>query len=61
MTKKIRLIRTTIKEYTPYPEYYPEGCSIEEMAKIDAEQEDREFTFEDDIVSDEVKWEIIEE
>lgn len=29
MEKKIRLIRTMIVEYTPNPEWYPEGFTID--------------------------------
>jgi hypothetical protein len=60
MNKKIRLIRTMIVEYEPDLNNYI-GCkTIEEMAQLDASIDDRELLFED-CVSDEVKWEIIDE
>ena len=57
--KKIRLIRTMVKEYVPDPEIYPEGMTIEEMAEHDAQTEDLELLFEE-CDSDKVTWEIIE-
>lgn len=64
MSKKIRLIRTIILEYTPIPEHYPECITIEEMAKIDIEGaiDDPQLTFEDNenTIKDEVKYEIVE-
>ena len=59
--KKIRLIRTTIVEYVPEPANYPIGSTIEQMADIDVNQEDREALFDTDCVSDTVTFEIIEE
>jgi len=62
--KKIRLIRTTIIEYVPVPDYYPIGSTIEQMAEIDVNQEDRELLFSEtsDVIckSDEVTYEILE-
>ena len=58
--KKIRLIRTTIVEYVPEPSYYPEGSTIKQMAEIDMQQDDRELTFDNNI-SDEIRYEIIDE
>ncbi|OJT66892.1 hypothetical protein [Bacillus licheniformis] len=40
MTKQVRLIRTMTYEYTPDPEEYPEGYTLEQMARLDAEHED---------------------
>jgi len=57
--KKVRLIRTTIVEYTPDPVFYPEGSTIEQMAEIDIQSDDREMLFEDSI-SDKIKYEIFE-
>ena len=59
--KKIRLTRTTIIEFVPEPENYPDGSTIEQMAEIDANQEDREALFDTDCISDNVIYEIIEE
>ena len=62
MTKKIRLIRTMVVEYVPNPEWYPEGFTIEQMAELDANVDDRELMFSgDDLIKDEVKWEIVED
>jgi hypothetical protein len=62
MAKKIRLIRTMVVEYTPDPEWYPEGFTIEQMAELDANADDRELTFSGDhLIKDEVRWEIIED
>lgn len=61
MAKKIRLIRTMIVEYEPLVELYPEGSTIEEIAQIDADADDRELLFDgDDLVKDEIRWEIFE-
>ena len=57
---KIRLIRTTIIEIDPDPEWYPEGYTIEQMAELEADAEDREGQFSDNVIMDEVKWEIVE-
>jgi len=63
--KKIRLIRTTIIEYIPVPDYYPLGFTIEQMAELDSKQKDREVLFsttkETTFISDEVNYEILEE
>ena len=59
--KKIRLARTTIIEYVPEPANYPDGSTIEQMAQIDANQEDKETLFDSDCISDNVAYEIIEE
>ena len=58
--KKIRLIRTTIIEYYPESEWYPTGSTIEQMAEIDIDSEDREGLFDREC-TDEVRYEIIEE
>lgn len=63
MIRKIRLTRTMVREYyvddVEDLKHYP-GCStIEEMAQVDADADDRELTFEDCNI-DEVKWEVIE-
>lgn len=58
--KKIRLIRTMIVEYVPQAENYPEGFTIEQMAELDSQADDRELTF-DKCVSDEVSYEILPE
>jgi len=58
--KKIRLIRTTIVEYVPDPNYYPEGYTIEQMAEIDMQADDRELMFENPI-SDKIRYEIVDE
>lgn len=60
MTKKIKLTRTTIKTYEPDIECYPEGFTIEDMAKMDANSDDKELLF-DDCDKDEIIWEIIED
>lgn len=57
---KVRLTRTTVVEYTLIPENYPEGYTIEQMAEVDANHDDREAMF-GECKSDDVKWEIIEE
>lgn len=58
MSKKIRLIRTMVIEYKPVKEHYP-GCeTIEDMAVLDANADDRDLLF-DCCVKDEVKWVII--
>jgi hypothetical protein len=58
MTKKIRMIRTTIVEYEPIAEYYPDCNTIEDMAVFDSNMDDREALFSE-CLSDNVKWEII--
>jgi len=58
--KKIRLIRTQIIEYVPNPEHYPEGSSIEDMARIDAENDDVDLTFAE-CDNEVVTYEIIED
>ena len=60
MAKRIRLTRTMVREYEPQKECYPKGCSIEDMAKIDAETDEVELMFEF-VDSDEVTYEIIED
>jgi len=49
-----------VVEYVPVSEGYPEGITLEEMAEIDANQDDIELAF-DDCVSDEIKWEIVDD
>jgi hypothetical protein len=51
-----------VVEYIPNPEWYPEGFTIEQMAELDANADYRDLTFSgDNLISDEVKWEIVEE
>ena len=57
--KKIRLIRTTVIEYIPVPEYYPEGFTIEQMAELDANTDDREMLFDREC-KDDIRIEIFE-
>jgi hypothetical protein len=57
--KKIRLIRTTIIEYIPDPDYYDEGITIEQMAEVDINSDDRDALFEREC-TDEVRYEIFE-
>jgi hypothetical protein len=45
---------------SPDAECYPEGYTIEDMAKMDVNIDDRELLF-DDCDKDEIKWEIIED
>ncbi len=60
--KKIRLIKTTIKEYIPNPDYYPKGLGIEEMAQLDVDTGDVNILFEDDEnIVERITWEIIDE
>jgi len=56
---KIRLTRTTIVEYEPTTEYYPEGMTLEEMAKMDTEQDEAYLIFEDPEF-EEIKIEIVD-
>ena len=58
--KMIRLIRTTIVEYLPEPSFYPKGLTIEQMAELDIQADDREMLF-DSNVSDEIKYEIFDD
>ena len=58
---KARLTRTMVVEYELLPEYYPEGSTFEEMAQFDAETDDRESLFDFNLVSDEIRWELIDE
>lgn len=57
--KKIRLIRTMIMEYEPDPNYYPENATIEQIAEIDMNSDDRELLF-DNCILDEIKYKIID-
>jgi hypothetical protein len=57
--KKIKMMRHLVIEYIPNPEYYPEGSTIEQMAEIDANQDDLETTFMD--AESSVTYEIIDE
>ena len=65
--KKIRLTRTTVIEYKPVKENYPKQCdSIEKMAESDINSncvaELFDFAIDsgsDDLIKDEVKYEII--
>lgn len=56
---KIRLTRTTIVEYEPNPDYYPEGFTLEQMAKMDIENDESYLLF-GNANSEEIKVEIIE-
>ena len=58
--KMIRLIRTTVVEYIPVPDWYPEGLTIEQMAEFDMQANDREMLF-DSNVSDEIVYEIFDD
>lgn len=60
--KKIRLIRTMVVEYEPAEECY-DGCeTIEQMAVLDADADDRELAFDStNLVKDFVKWEVVED
>lgn len=59
--KRIRLTRISVIEYTPEPSCYPEGSTIEEMAQIDASNDDIDLTFSGELEDERVLWEIIEE
>lgn len=48
-----------IIEYVPDPTFYPEGMSIEEIAQLDANTEEKDLLFEG-AITNEVEWEIIE-
>lgn len=61
MAKKIRMVRTMVMEYTPDPENYPEGMTIEEMAQLDTETDDWEALFDGVLESDEITFTIVEE
>lgn len=61
MAKKIRMVRTMVMEYTPDPEHYPEGMTIEEMAQLDTETDDWEALFDGVLESDEITFTIVEE
>lgn len=60
MAKKIRMVRTQVIEYVPNPAYYPDGSSIEDMAKIDAESDDLESVFTD-LIDDSVTYTILDD
>jgi hypothetical protein len=45
-------------EYEPEAKFYPEGSTIEQMAEIDMQTEDKELLF-GDCVSDTITYEII--
>jgi hypothetical protein len=65
MQKKIRLTRTTIVEYAPNTECYPDNLTIEDMAKMDIfsiteDEVDMKLIFFNEIVSDKVTFEIVE-
>jgi|GEM_PF-3019308 len=57
---KVKMTRTMVIEYELVPEYYPDGYTLEEMAQMDAETDDREMLFDRDLLSDNISWEIIE-
>lgn len=46
-------------EYEPKEEYYPEGFSTKQMAKLDAELDDIEMAFSDADIK--ITWEALEE
>jgi len=58
---KVKLTRTMIKIYELNPEYYPEGLTYEQMIEMDINPDNREMLFENDLISDEVAWELIDE
>ena len=47
-------------EYVPEPEYYEEGFTVEQMAEADINTDDRELLFDVELISDEIKYEIVE-
>lgn len=61
---KVRFIRTMIVEVELNPEYYPEGLTTEQMAQYDIDSMkdigEYEAYFSDDLVSDDVRFEVIE-
>jgi hypothetical protein len=58
--KKIKLIRTTVVEYEPNPNFYPDGVTTEEIAEMDAKAEDRDLLFSgDNVISDTVSYELV--
>lgn len=59
MAKKIRMTRTQVIEYVPNPAHYPDGSSIEDMAKFDAESDDLESVFTD-LVDESVTYTILD-
>lgn len=58
--KKIRLIRTMVREYEPEHQYYEPGSTIEEMAHEDANVDDIESAFTE-VLSDQVEWQVVNE
>lgn len=59
--EKIRIIRTSILEYFPEPNYY-EGCiTIEDMAKVDVQTDDTEMLFSSENITETISYEIIRE
>ncbi len=60
MKKKIRLTRTMVIEYEPVAEHYIEGLTIEQMAEVDANTDDIDLLFDQELSKDEVTWEIID-
>lgn len=61
MANKIRLIRTIVIEYEPDIDCYDDNMTIEEMAQLDADADDRELTFDRDLTSDNVVWEVLDD
>lgn len=60
---KVRLIKTIIVEYEPKPEFYPEGSTKADMARIDVQSDCAEFgVFSGNIgtITEQVEYEIIE-
>lgn len=61
MANKIRLIRTIVIEYEPDIDCYDDNMTIEEMAQLDADADDRELTFDRNLTSDNVVWEVLDD
>ena len=61
---KVRFIRTTIVEIELNPDFYPEGFTLEKMAESDIkvmkETGEYEYLFVDNVVSDEITYQVIE-
>ena len=60
---RVRLTRTTVIEYELYPECYPTGWTAEQMAEYDAADDNdvRDEMFMNNIVSDKVAYEVLED
>lgn len=60
----IRLIRTTIVEYEPNPEYYPEGSTLANMACIDGSVDDADFNVfsgNTGVMTEKIEYEIVKD